>query len=78
MNKAEDKYITKDLPSASFLVAVGEKLIGIERKEGKCWFIFNDSKSCEELVKEFYFGHSYSQMKSFYAAMQSLKTQIFA
>lgn len=70
-------YKTKDLPSASFLVTVGKKLIEIERIDGKCWFIFAGD-DCEQLVNEFYFGHSYSQLKSFYDAMQSLKTRIFA
>jgi hypothetical protein len=69
-------YKTKDLPSASFLVSIGRNLIDIERRENKCWFVF-EGKDCEKLVNEFYFGHSYSQIKSFYDAMQSLKTRIF-
>lgn len=70
-------YKTKDLPGASFLLAKGRVLKEIERREGKCWFVFEDNEECENLVNEFYFGHSYSQVKSFYDAMQSLKTQIF-
>lgn len=73
----QNKYRTKDLPSASFLVAIGKTLNSIDRENGKCWFVFDDKSSCETLVQDFYFGRSYQQMKSFYDALQSLKNQIF-
>lgn len=75
--KIEELYKTKDLPGASFLLAIGRDLKTIERQEGKCWFVFEDRIACEKLVNDFYFGHSYSQMKSFYNAMQALKSRIF-
>lgn len=77
MEKLQSEYQTKDLPSASFLVAVGKKLLKISRREGKCWFVFDDKRACEALVSDFYFGSSYSQVKAFYEAMQALKNQIF-
>ena len=77
MIQTQIEYRTKDLPSASFLVAIGKKLKNVDREYGKCWFVFDDKVSCEKLVKDFYFGSSYEQMKLFYDAMQALKHQIF-
>lgn len=72
-----DKYKTKDLAEASFLLANGKQLLLVEREGKTCWFIYDGQQECQQLVNSFWFGNASINAKNFYDAIQMLKSRIF-
>lgn len=73
-----ERYKTKDLAEASYLLAKGKKLSAMEREGKVCWFSFENKFDCEALVNDFWFdNNSFIHAKSFYEAIQTLKKRIF-
>lgn len=78
MEEIQNKYKTKDLAEASFLLANGKSLLLVEKEGKTCWFIFPDFQECQQLVNSFWFGNASINAKNFYDAIQMLKSKIFA
>ena len=74
----ENYYRTKDLGEASALMAKGQRLINLERKDGICWFLFEDKQKCEKLSNNFFFGELLVNARDYQDAMTRLKNRIFA
>jgi len=73
----ENLYRTKDLTEASFLYALGQKLLKLDSDNGRYWFIFEDKISCEELVNSFWRKEATINAKAFADAIRSLKDLVF-
>lgn len=73
----QNYYRTKDLAEASFLYASDKKLVRLDNENGKCWFVFEDKKSCEELSSAFWRKEATINAKMFSDAIRSLKDLIF-
>jgi len=71
-------FQTKDLAEASFILTHAVPLVQIERKNGTCWFIFEQSDRCHGLIRDFWFNDAHVPGKKFYDSIQTLKHQIFS
>jgi len=70
-------YRTKDLYIASFL-SLSEKLVRFEPQADFFWFVFNNGKSCEEKVNQYWLGEIKVETKSFVNAIKNLKARVFS
>ena len=74
----ENVYRTKDLAEASFLYAIHQKLIRLEKDHGgRCWFVFDDDLACRELIASYWRRDAMVNAKEFADAIRSLKDRIF-
>lgn len=73
----DNYYRTKDLPLASFLYSSNKKLLEFYKEKGIVWFIFEDKKSCEELVSSFWQKTAMVNAKEFVDALRTMKDLIF-
>ena len=69
-------FSTSDLYLAAFLKAKGLKLIDKKTEGKKVFFIFEDRKDREDLVRQF-FNDGLVNITAFKSAIQDLKTMIF-
>jgi len=51
----DNEYKTKDLSEVAALIIKKQKPIKIQRDGNTCWFVFQHTPLCEELVYRFYF-----------------------
>jgi hypothetical protein len=73
-----NEYRTRDLAEAASLITNNKKLIRFERNGSTCWFVFDDSKGCERLSNDFFFGQLMVNARDYHKAMTILKNRIFA
>lgn len=72
-----NQYRTKDLGETSALIAMKICLVGIDRIEHICWFIFEDYDLCKKLSSQYFFGDLQVNAREFYEAMLRAKGKIF-
>lgn len=70
-------YRTKDLSLASFLYASNKKLLEFYKENAIVYFIFEDKRSCEELVSSFWQKTAMINVKEFVDASKTMKDLIF-
>lgn len=71
------EYKTKDLAEATALITTGNSLVGIERKEKICFFVFENKERCIEISNKYFFGDLTVNARNFHEAMVRLKNRIF-
>ena len=69
-------FLTSDLYLSAFLKAKGLKLIDKKTEGKKVFFIFEDRKDREDLVRQF-FNDGLVNITAFKSAIQDLKTMVF-
>jgi len=69
-------YRTSDLSIAAFLQENGFQILNVERNNGRCTFVFNDSQSqAEDTVCQFYNGAVIAAIR-FSDRLRNLKTVV--
>lgn len=71
-------YSTKDLYEASFLYAVGKKLVDLTREGPQAWFNFEDEDGCHRLSRVFWAKEGSVVPKIYAESIRSLKDMLFA
>lgn len=74
----DQQFKTKDLYEASFLCAVGKKLVNLEQEGKVFWFVFEDSQSCIKDINAYWQGEKEVNARDFAFAIKRLKDRIFA
>lgn len=70
-------YRTKDQYLASTLYAFGLKLDSSEWANNACFFVFEDRKKCEEIVRRYYSGELRIDPRSVWDGFKTIKSIIF-
>lgn len=70
-------YKTRDLAEAAALLSSDGILLEVERQDGVCWFVFDQSSICASLANKFYFGELLVNARTFHESMNRLKNMIF-
>ena len=73
-----DTYHTKDLTVSAVFLTLGRKIMKIEIIVNICWFIFVDSKKCQEIVNRLWYDRCMVDAKSYYNSITKLKNRIFS
>lgn len=71
------EYTTKDLSLAAALKTLKQELIGTEKINNVCWFIFADKQTCERLAHEYFYGDLQVNSREYQQAIRQLKNIIF-
>lgn len=77
-NDPQYTFKTKDLYLSAFLIASGEKLLGVEGEPREYWFMFADKEKCEDLSIKYWSGEKEVNAKKFSDSLRTLKDIIFA
>ena len=73
-SKSKKQFSTPDFYIASFCVAKGLKLAGVERENPRrILFVFDDTEDREGLIEDFLFGRTTVEPKAFVTAIKELK-----
>ena len=70
-------YRTKDQFVASTLYALGEKLDSTESENGVVFFVFENGKRCEELVKKYYANDLKVNPRALFDSFRTIKSILF-
>jgi hypothetical protein len=73
----KQKYRTRDLYEAAALSASGESLVGIEKEEKICYFIFSDAEACRQKVTAYTNNQLAVLARSYAEAVKTLKSRIY-
>jgi len=77
IKKDGDVVRVRDLKIASFLVANGLRVTGMNWESKFCFFHFENSKEFDDLVNEYKFGKAMIETKKLYAAQDELKSLLY-
>ena len=73
----ENIFESKDLYFSAYCKAKGLILIDTRRSNGRVFFIFDNKKKAESLLREFFNGDGMVNISLFTKALQDLKTIIY-
>lgn len=76
--KKEDKYETKDLYLAAYLVAIGHILKSHSRYDGEIYFVFEDDENIQQEVNKFISRKAMVDPVAYSQSMRSLKSVLYA
>lgn len=74
----ENKYLTRDLYQAAMLHTKGIKMLGLNKSDEICWFIFENKEKCLSLVNDFQFGEILVNARNYAEAIRELKRLVFS
>jgi len=75
----KDKYKTKDLGEAAALVCKSAKLLGLQKENDFYWFVFSNTRFCEEISNKYWFSNDLLvNAKTYQDALRTLKDRLFA
>lgn len=70
-------YRTKCQFIASTLFTFGKRLESTEWSNNECFFIFEDSPNCEEIVKKYYTGELKADPRILFDSFKTIKSILF-
>ena len=78
MNIDKDgEYKTKDLPEVAALIIKKQRLIKMQRDGSVCWFVFEHTPLCEEIVHKFYYeGLPHNNVREYSETLKMLKGKV--
>mgnify|MGYP001193024685 CR=1 FL=1 len=68
----------KDLYLCAFLLNEGQVLVRMEKEGQRCWFVFEQSVSLDELMNNFWQDLATTKARSYVNKIQNLKDMIFS
>jgi len=74
----ENIFSTRDISEGALLYCCNRKFIRMEHDAGKCWFVFEDKKLCQELINSYWRREALVDAKAFSDGMRTLKDLIFS
>jgi len=72
-----DVYITKDLPLASALLSLRQRLLHLKNEGSHFIFIFQNNRTCEKLANAFLNRELTVDAKTYAESLRTLKDKIF-
>lgn len=70
-------YKTKDQYIASLLYALKQRIIDTVYENNVCYFLFDDEKTCENIVDEYFRNNLQINPKDLFDAYKTIKTIIY-
>lgn len=70
-------FSTSDYWHSAALMAAGEKLLRLDWREGRAFFVFSDLDRCEALTQAYWSDDLKVNAKSFTDALRTLKTRLY-
>lgn len=77
MTEPTDTYATKDLWLSAALLAAGARLLHLDWRTGRAYFIFADPRRCEVLSDAYWRGDLTVRAKAFSDGLRTLKDRLF-
>jgi hypothetical protein len=77
MQNFSTHFKTRDLQIACALHASGQRVLRLDWKDGRAFFVFEDGPRCEGLVQAYWNRDLILPAKDFFSAMRELKDRIF-
>lgn len=72
-----ETYFTKDFWLAGALLASGKKLIRLDWRDGRAFFMFPDLDKCEQAAQAYWAGDLKVSAKAFTDALRTLKDRLY-
>lgn len=70
-------YSTKDYWLAGALLASDNKLLRLDWREGRAFFVFQDLEKCEQAAQAYWTGDLRVSAKAFTDALRTLKDRLY-
>lgn len=70
-------YFTKDYWLAGALLASGSKLVRLNWRDGRAFFVFSHFEKCEKAAQGYWDGSLLVSAKSFTDALRTLKDRLY-
>ena len=74
----DNVFRSRDLSESALLLALGQKIIRVDKVGSICWFTFEDQDKCQEISRQFWYGHCLVDAKKYYDSLTRLKNRIFS